>query len=315
MLRILLRPGFALAPVLFCITPAIAGFTLPGHSRIAVTAFAVPAEEEAERDFSRTLRERMVFALREEGFTVVLSREGGSESILAEQAPGLPGAMKKNGTTASLETGPVTPGSRSAAEVPESAPERPDAMADGVTEAPVRDKEVGDAILAGPDVAGKADLVESVALRPESAPQTAALTTGMEAEIEPVPENALPMGPEYVLRGRITLLRERVGSPTRIGGDIRIRTESVLHCAYTVEDALTGFVLVSDVASGSSARVVGPSNDIDAALHDLTDKVMASAAQLIAARLSGSAESVVAAGSRNDREEYQDSPGKRLKSK
>lgn len=115
--------------------------------------------------------------------------------------------------------------------------------------------------------------------------------------------------PQYILTGNVTLMRENVGAPTRIAGAIRVRTESALHCTYKILDAATGKVLVSDTASGSVARVTAATHDIDGMLATLSNRAMATTATKIAANLSGRFSATT------PDENYQDSPGKRLKPK
>lgn len=127
------------------------------------------------------------------------------------------------------------------------------------------------------------------------------------------PASAHNGAPTHILEGRVTLFRETLGAPSRIAGSIRIRAESQLHCAYTVKDAVTGKVLIADVSSGSAARVTGESPDYDAVLKRLSSRAMATAAETIAAQLSG--KDNPGDGAMSGRNYYQDSPGKQLKSK
>ena len=117
----------------------------------------------------------------------------------------------------------------------------------------------------------------------------------------------------HVLEGTVTLFRENVGHPTRIGENIRIRAESQVHCTYKIKDAVTGKVLLSDVSSGSAAKIASETEDIDATLHMLNARAMTATAITIGANLSGNALPKNAADS--SRSYYQDSPGKRLKVK
>ena len=115
----------------------------------------------------------------------------------------------------------------------------------------------------------------------------------------------------HILEGNVTLFRETVGNPTRIAGGIRIRVEASIHCAYTIRDAETGKVLISNVTSGSSAKIASQDRELDPVLASLSNKAMADAAAKMAARLAGTE----TGHGMSDRSYYQDSPGKRLKGK
>lgn len=121
--------------------------------------------------------------------------------------------------------------------------------------------------------------------------------------------NNFPSG--YTLSGRVTLVKMNLGNPTRIAGNIRIRAEAGLHCAYTIKESASGNVLVSDAVSISATSVTAANRDLDEELAVLFEKVMEDSAAKIAARLSGgsTAENLI----EDERSYYQDSPGKRLK--
>lgn len=116
--------------------------------------------------------------------------------------------------------------------------------------------------------------------------------------------------PTYTLEGRVTLVRENLSAPARIGGAIRIKVESVMHCTYRVKDA-SGNTLISAIASGSSAKLASAQN-VDAIIADLMVKAMTNAAESIASRLSG-VETVSSPTPHSEKSYYQDSPGKRLR--
>lgn len=132
-----------------------------------------------------------------------------------------------------------------------------------------------------------------------------------DSDTPPLP--AKPRSPTHVLAGNVTLFRETVSNPRQLAGTIRIRAETAIHCAYQVKDASTDKVIISDVASGSAARLTSRPQDIDALLPALSERVLASVAAKIAANLSG-----VDIRNEHDpssRSYYQDSPGKRLRPK
>jgi hypothetical protein len=144
----------------------------------------------------------------------------------------------------------------------------------------------------------------------EDAPDDSA--EDMVEETLPVQEPR-PWQATHILEGTVTLFRENVGRPTRIGESIRIRAESQIHCAYKIRDAVTGNVLLSDVSSGSAARIASETEDIDATLRVLSARAMAATAATVAANLSGN--SVPGTATPSSRDYYRDSPGKRLKGK
>ena len=126
-------------------------------------------------------------------------------------------------------------------------------------------------------------------------------------------QEPLPQQVTHVLEGTVTLFRENVGRPARIGGNIRIRAESQIHCAYKIRDAVTGNVLLSDVSSGSAAKIANETEDIDATLRLLSAKAMTTTASTVAANLSGN--SLPGTTTHSSRDYYRDSPGKRLTTK
>ena len=125
------------------------------------------------------------------------------------------------------------------------------------------------------------------------------------------PAEPLPRGATHILEGTVTLFRENVGTPTRIGGAIRIRTESQIHYTYEIRDVATGKVLISDVSSGSAVKLTNETQDLDMILHTLNAQAVTTATETMAANLSGK-KRLEGIGT-HSREYYQDSPGKRLK--
>ena len=135
-------------------------------------------------------------------------------------------------------------------------------------------------------------------------PQAEPLSPLTEAE-----EDAPPAAPEYILSGRVTLLREYAGPPARVAGDLRTRFESAISLTYGIADPSSGRTLFSDAVSVSATRLVPENENPDAARSDLTGRAMAEAAAKIAVRLAVTE----AEASGDDRDYYGDSPGKRLK--
>lgn len=277
-----LRAAFPAFLLFFAASPAPAApFTLPENAAIEVKTFtfpAAPAANATERDLPGSFHNQIIFSLQRAGFTILHSE---SEAWTATPAPQPDAAMSPAPAPAPLEITPLQ----------ESGPEH-----------------------AAPEEAAEAEQ-QAEAKEPAAEPaETRPRDRKQQAEIPPFP--VMPpekRKPDYLLTGRVTLLKENVGAPTRIAGGIRIRTEASIHCAYQIVDASTGKVIISDVTSGSIASVASETHDIDAALAKLTDKVMAASAARIASRLSGV--TVEAGDGGDDRDEYQDSPGKRLKPK
>ncbi|SBV90768.1 exported hypothetical protein [uncultured delta proteobacterium] len=166
------------------------------------------------------------------------------------------------------------------------------------------------------EAAANAPIPLSEAAEPAGSPNSNGTAENEKAPRETPPASPAPSvhnrAATHILEGNVTLFREAVGAPNRIAGSIRIRAESQLHCAYTIKDAVTGKVLIADVASGSAARITGETSDYDAVLNRLSARAMATAADTIAAQLSG--RDTPGDGVLSDRNYYQDSPGKRLKS-
>lgn len=263
--------------------PALAAFNLPEGASIDVKPFDFPAFAAGiERDLPARFHDQIVFALHRAGFAVPL--HGDPATPLA-----LPDAGSKDAVRATGEA------------EPEKNPDSSPLEAAPLTETPppgqVKEVEIGEQVLAPP--------AEKTARKTEPAPFAPETP-------QPVPVPAPnPAKAAYILTGQVTLLREDVGAPRRIGGGIRIRAESSMHAAFRIIEAATGNVLISDVVSDSATRIASDTGNIDAALAALTERIMASCAAKIAARLSGT--SVPQARIGDDREQYQDSPGKRLR--
>lgn len=266
-----------------------ASFWLPDDAKIEVRPFAFPpgsstGESSAfvERNVSGTFQEQIAYALRRAGFTVVAEA---AEEVSRDSAAKTPADQNA--------------GARPQADENEKQPliSHPITEAD---DAPNPDESAEDY-----DVSGLSDSAESE----EDSPNADA------AEADETRAEAPSLwGKVYILKGQVTFLRENIGAPVRIGGGVRIRTEASMHCSYTLEDAATGKALVADAASGSAARVISQTRDIDAVLSVLTGRVLNAAATVIVERLSG-ADAPEARAIADDRAEYQDSPGKRLKPK
>ena len=162
------------------------------------------------------------------------------------------------------------------------------------------------------------DIAETNDAAEETADQDAAENPAENDAEESLEETALPIRaesprnrPTHALEGTVTLFRENVGNPTRIGESIRIRAESQIHCTYKIRDLATGNVLLADTSSGSAARIANEAQDIDAMLQTLSARAMTTTAATMAANLSGT--SLPGSSNMYSREYYQDSPGKRLK--
>lgn len=313
------RATLFLGLLLWPLTPVDAAFTLPNGAVVAVTPFSVPAlpvPDATTRDVSGALQEELLFALHRAGFRVVSPQraEASPPAVPVQSAdndrpePVEPGVVPDHtDTSGKLESYPLTDESEHRIDAAEDEP----VAAENDTAANIGEGETGDAPGA-PAGTGKNPLSPEEGLIEDEGVSGGESHGGKEKGSRAVAAPGSPeMTPEYIVRGRITLLRERVGTPARIGGGIRIKTEVLLHCAYTVEDALTGYVLLSDASSGTSARILSGTDDIDAVLHELTHTAMAKAAATIAASLSGTP--AAPAGMADDRAAYQDSPGKRLK--
>lgn len=280
-------PALATA-VLMAFTPApvrAAPFVLPADAAIEVRSFTLPAVQENEAHLAETFRDQIVYALQRAGFAVLHSREA------ALAAPATPAASGFEPRENALKVEPLTNG---------TPPETPEAEAE-----PAAPEEVVPEDVAPEDVApGETDPEHAEPEKAATAPEGD--VPAHAASTAPAPAEA--RAPDYILTGRITFLQETVGAPTRIAGGIRIRTEAAIHCAYQINDAASGKILIADVASASHARVTADARTIDAALVRLTARVMASSAGAIATRLSGAP-----LAAENSDKAYQDSPGKRLK--
>lgn len=281
------KPIRALLPVLLLVLcpfrSADASFTLPEGASIDVRPFDFPASvAESGRDLPARFHNQKVFALHRAGFLIPSSGGPDSAPTPPENAPQVvPRSTEGAGPEREPDPAPL-----------EVAP-----LAESPSTDQVKEVEIGAQVLAPP--------TEKVVQKAEPAPFA---TEALQPEVPPAPKPRAA----YILTGQVTLLREDVGAPKRIGGGIRIRTESSLHCAFKIIDAVTGNVLISDVVSDSAARIASDTGNIDAALASLTERIMASCAAKIATRLSGTTVPPSPAG--DDREEYQDSPGKRLRS-
>lgn len=257
-------------------SPAFAAhFFLPDDAVLDVREFAFPTtiDTDPNRNLTAEFHEQLVLALQKVGFTVLDAQEETRKIPAPPPEPSAP-----------LTVTPLN-------EMPGDDPATSDFLAEN-EDTEGEDAENGEGGDGTPDARGSAE--GSGPEEPESVP----------------PSMSLSAIATHVLEGRVTLFRETVGNPTRVGSSIRIRTEALLHCTYTLKDATTDKVLLSDVSSGSSAQVTSQTQEIDDALSPLSRRAMSSAAAKIAAHLSGTD---VPASGPSDRDYYQDSPGKRLK--
>lgn len=256
-----------------------ATFLLPDDAVIDIRPFTFPesARSDSEQNLPEALRLQIVNALQQSGISVWIARDAAPAA--AEPAPASSGAMK----TTTLAAIPEPDGDG-------TAPREFDAPLDADT------ANSPGGILVPPEEI------------PDPAPGEMIEETPLVADV-PAPVAA---SPTHILVGNVTLFRETVASPTRIAGTIRVRAETSLHCVYKIKDAATGNVIISDAASGSSARVTAQTQDIDAILAFQTIKALALTATDLANALSGNN---VEKGAARDKEYYQDSPGKRLKPK
>ena len=301
-------PTFILALVLaFILTLALppthaaaASFFLTDDAVIDVKEFAFPAKTgaAAERNLPAAFHSQLVFALQKAGFRVIHS---GEEADLAEPAQPAPLTVTPLNKTDEVGETPEKP--------EEAAGTLPPAPGAAGEDAPPAGGEKNEAapipLETPPDTSLEAPLDAPLLETPKETPQESPL----EAPAPPAPRRVVT----HILEGRVTLFRESVGTPSRIGGSIRIRTEAQIHCAYKIKDATNGKVLISDVASGSAARITAEPHDIDATLERLSAKAMNTAAATIAAHLAGT--DMPGDGMPSDRGYYQDSPGKQLKPK
>lgn len=254
-----------------------ATFPLPDDAVIDIRQFTFPesARSDSEHNLPEALRLQIINALQQAGISVWLDRNAAPAATESASSS----AMK----TTTLAATPEPDG---------------DGTASRELDAPLD--------------ADTADSPGDILAPPEENPGS---TPGeMVEETPPVADTPAPgpASPTHILVGNVTLFRETVAAPTRIAGTIRVRAETSLHCVYKIKDAATGNVIISDAASGSSARVTAQTQDIDAILAFQTVKALALTATNLASALSGSN---VEKGAARDREYYQDSPGKRLKPK
>ena len=266
-----------------------ASFSLPSDAVIQVEAFTFPEPSASapEQDFSGLLQGRLADALQKAGFTV-----GHSPSApLAGPSP--EDAEKKEKTVAT----PITESGEAKEQKTETAAESTEAKpAENLSDS------------AAENNTPAADGGEKTATPP--AEQTPA-ESDQSNVIQSVFASQVSSGPAgYTLEGRVTLLRENLSAPLRIGAGVRIRAESVMHCTYRVKDS-SGKTLISSTASGSSARLATAQN-VDAALADLMEKVMTNVAEQIASRLGG-VEIGSSSSKESEKDYYEDSPGKRLR--
>lgn len=317
------------------IAASASSFALPVGSTVNVREFTFPetVPETLGLNLPALLRDRLADSLGKAGFAVRLERPEKEAPV-----PAFPAAPEAGSASPYLDTPSILAGEGAAAlsvtPLKEHGQEGENALKQGASEpvSPGTAAKNGAAEqIAGPSAAQtKKTKVPSQPLPDETAPVSAQPGTapGESAMESPQyfltgPENvqgANPpekaaqalseSGPVYTLTGRVTLLRENIGSPTRIGGGIRIRAEAILHCAYRVEDA-SGNVIIAATASDSAARLVANPQNIDTALVSLLNSVMGATADQIAARLAGMER--VAPEKQNDASYYQDSPGKRLR--
>lgn len=287
------RRALVILPALFLLLSAhqaaAALFTLAEGANIDIRTFAFPpnAPQAGDRDLQGDFQNHLMLALHRAGFHIgppnsppVRQQKERDAAVPSEKTGGAAGTEKPVDSVPLTEVHLTeTPGPGNGT----------DNTAGDATDVPE-----GTAVLAPP-------AADTPATSPEPAKTPLAET----------PASPHPLGNAYILTGQVTLLREDVGNPRRIGGGIRIRTESSLHCAFKIIEAATGNVLISNVTSASAARIASDTEDIDASLTALTGRVMASCAAKIATRLSGS--TVTEEQDPDDRKVYQDSPGKRLR--
>ncbi|CAK7063892.1 MAG: hypothetical protein DELT_01552 [Desulfovibrio sp.] len=262
----------ALLLTLPTLTASAASFALPSDAHISVVEFTFP-ESTANlggQDLPAGLRDKLVEALQKHGFTASQMQPGVTAAPITESGEQKEGEAANDSENSGENTDESTG---------ESTGEKPG-------------ESIGEKTGASPEGAETDKDLASV---------FATETPEVQAKAEPA---------QYTLSGHVTLLRENIGAPTRIGGGIRIRLETLLHCTYRVADA-SGNVLISGTASDSSARLTSNAQNVDDVLADLTDKVIIASAGKIAAQLAGvDFKSTHGTG---DKEYYQDSPGKRLR--
>lgn len=272
-------------PALILVLPAqfasAASFSLPSDAVIQIEEFTFPeaAANATEQNFPELLQGRLTNALQKAGFTT-------ADSLSAPSG-------QENG----LSKAPIT----ESGEVKEQKTEN----ADAATEAkPAEAPSGGTPGNETPTTANAEQTANPAAEQtPAESDQANVVQSVFASQATPAPAG-------YTLEGRVTLLRENLSAPLRIGGGVRIRAESVIHCTYRVKDS-SGKTLISATASGSSARLTTAQN-VDTALADLTGKVMTNVAEQIASRLSG-VEIGSSSSPESGKDYYQDSPGKRLK--
>lgn len=284
-MRYKLSPGIALAALLFLSAhPAVAAsFTLPDDMVIAIGEFTFPASPTslsptsfggAEEDFPAAFHAHLTAALQKAGFSISREENATSPDTLNQDAPLTVTPLAEESSQGKAAADEALPPLET--DAPES-PEEPEAFE-----------------YAGADAAAEAD---ATAQREETTPEL--------GEAEPP---AIRGGATHILTGTVTF-QETAGTPNRIAGSIRVRVTARARCAYTIRDAATGKTLLTDISSGSSASLAREDNR--GILNVVRSRAMTAAAETIAARLSGTDNPED--GTQSDRQYYQDSPGKRLK--
>lgn len=291
----MLHTFYRIVILAFIITPpafaaSAASFALPLDAVIKIENFSFPkvSQHATEQNLPDLFHDRLTDALQKAGFALDLAAD---HSALA-------GAEQEKNLIAT----PITEIGEAQAQKPEENPP--------ADEAKLAEVSTEDATEEIPAESADADQTGNA-----TAEQTPSGQTPVEDDQSNVIQavfasEVLPSPATYTLEGRVTLLRENLSAPTRIGGAIRIKAESVIHCTYRVKDA-SGKAIISAIASGSSVNLANTQN-VDAVIADLTVKAMASAAETIASRLSG-VDVVSSPALDSGKSYYQDSPGKRLK--
>lgn len=272
----------------FASSATAAAFFLPDDAVIEIREFSFPAFAEAdpERNLPAEFHARLEQAMRKSGFAIADGHEAAASPTPSPESSDAP---------APLRVTPLPPETSGLAEQPAD-------TGDETSPAPENTEEDAEEQPGGAEMLdGEAGIRGIFAMPGEYA----------GTEIAPQTEPHRISGTTHILEGNVTLFRETVGNPVRVGGSIRIRTEALLHCAYKIRDTATGKVIISDTSSGSAARVAAQGQDIDAVLAALSIKAMEAAAAKIAANLSGT--QPPADNPAADPGYYQDSPGKRLK--
>jgi len=269
-------------------SPATAApFLLPDDAVIEIREFSFPASSmnDPERNLPAEFHSRLEQAMRQNDFAIF---EGHETTVPPASLP------EPSGAPAPLSVTPLSP-DQPANTTDETTPPSENTGNDDAGDDDADHPDNGE-LLAGEEA------IRGIFAMPGEYAGT---------EIAPRAEPYVIVGATHILEGNVTLFRETVGNPTRVGGSIRIRTEALVHCTYKIRDAATGKVIISDTSSGSSARVAAQDEDIDAALATLSTRAMDATAAKIAASLSGT--QPPGGTPTTSREYYQDSPGKRLK--